>query len=166
MGDYLLMKTILTILLAVLLSNSLYANELEWVDEQIEAIKPPRKGVNISALGSPFVFLEKNKPEAEGVKKGSRTAATPTRRASSTKSTASTQASATADTTPKKSGFVLSAIINSSAMIDGNWYKVSDKIGSYTVADITKTSVTLKQGGKELLLSTVITNPNLKFKNK
>ncbi|MDD3506273.1 MAG: hypothetical protein PHX65_07005, partial [Sulfurimonas sp.] len=119
-----------------------------------------------SALGSPFVFLEKNKPEAKSAKKGSRTAAAPTRRASSTKSAASTQASATADTTPKKSGFVLSAIINSSAMIDGNWYKVSDKIGSYTVADITKTSVTLKQGGKELLLSTVITNPNLKFKNK
>lgn len=160
MGDYLLMKTILTILFTIFLSNYLFASELEWVDEQIEAIKPPRKGVNISALGSPFVFLEGNKPEKDGAKKGSRAAAT------AKKAVPSAQTGDAAKTTPKKSGFVLSTIINSSAMIDGNWYKVSDKIKSYTVTEITKTSVTLKQGSKELLLSTLSTNPNLKFKNK
>ncbi len=161
------MKTTLTILLTIFLSNSLYAaTELEWVDEQIEAIKPPRKGVNISALGSPFVFLEKNKPKQEGAKKGSKVAGTPSKKAAPSKMVSSTQTGETADSTTKKSGFVLSTIINSSAMIDGNWYKVSDKISSYTVTDITKTSVTLKQGSKELVLSTVRTNPNLKFKNK
>ncbi len=68
--------------------------------------------------------------------------------------------------TPKKNSFVLSAIINSSAMIDGSWYRISDKISSYTVTDITKTSVTLKSTDKELILSTAIKNQNLKFKNK
>ncbi len=161
------MKTTLTILLSLFLGNSLYATtELEWVDEQIEAIKPPRKGVNISALGSPFVFLEKNKPEKEGAKKGSRTTGAPAKKAATSKTASSAQTDETADGAPKKSAFVLSTIINSSAMIDGNWYKVSDKISNYTVTDITKTSVTLKQGNKELVLSTISTNPNLKFKNK
>jgi len=161
------MKTTLTILLALFLGNSMYAaTELEWVDEQIEAIKPPRKGVNISALGSPFVFLEKNKPEAQGAKKGARTGGAPAKKAAVSKAASSAQAGQTAESAPKKSGFILSTIINKSAMIDGNWYKVSDKISSYTVTDITKTSVTLKQGSKELILSTVSTNPNLKFKNK
>lgn len=159
------MKTALIILLAIFLGNSLYANELEWVDEQIEAIKPPRKGVNIHALGSPFVFLEKNKPETKDAKKGSRTAASSTKKAASSKTASLAQAEKT-DDAPKKGGFVLSTIINSSAMIDGSWYKVSDKISSYTVTDITKTSVTLKQGSKEFVLSTVSKNPNLKFKNK
>ena len=160
------MKTTLTILLTLFLSSSLYADELEWVDEQIEAIKPPRKGVNISALGTPFVFLEKNKPETKDAKKGSRSSAAPARKTASSKTVASSQTGALAETTPKKSGFVLSTIINSSAMIDGNWYRVSDKINNYTVSEITKTSVTLKEGTKVLLLSTVSTNPNLKFKNK
>jgi len=160
------MKTTLTILLTLFLGSSVYAaTELEWVDEQIEAIKPPRKGVNISALGSPFIFLEKNKPETKVVKKGTRAAA-PVKKASVSKTASSALTSEKTDGAPKKSGFVLSTIINKSAMIDGNWYKVSDKISSYTVTDITKTSVTLKQGSKELVLSTVNTNPNLKFKNK
>lgn len=159
------MKTTLTILLAIFLSNSLYANELEWVDEQIEAIKPPRKGVNISTLGTPFVFLEKNKPETKDAKKGSRAYAAPAKKAAPSK-TASLAQTGETDDAPKKSSLVLSTIINSSAMIDGNWYKVSDKISSYTVTDITKTSVTLKRGSKELVLSTVSKNPNLKFKNK
>ncbi|MDT8339631.1 MAG: hypothetical protein RQ763_10605 [Sulfurimonas sp.] len=159
------MKTALIILLAIFLGNSLYANELEWVDEQIEAIKPPRKGVNIPALGSPFVFLDKNKPETKDARKGSRTAAAPASKAASSKTASLAQAEKT-DDVPKKGSLVLSTIINSSAMIDGSWYKVSDKISSYTVTDITKTSVTLKQGSKELVLSTVSKNPNLKFKNK
>lgn len=160
------MKTTLTILLALFLGSSVYAaTELEWVDEQIEAIKPPRKGVNITALGSPFVFLEKNKPEKEGAKKGTRATAAPAKKAAA-KTASSEQTDQVAEGAPKKSGFVLSTIINKSAMIDGNWYKVSDNISSYTVTDITKTSVTLKQGNKELVLSTASTNPNLKFKNK
>jgi hypothetical protein len=155
------MKTTLMLLVAIFLSNSLYADELEWVDEQIQAIKPPRKGVNISIVGDPFIFLEKNKPEVKDTKKSTKSVDT-----SAKKTASSAEAGEKVVETSKKSGFILSTIINSSAMIDGNWYKVSDKISSYTITDITKTSVTLKSTDKELILSTAIKNQNLKFKNK
>ncbi|PNV82605.1 MAG: hypothetical protein C0627_09430 [Sulfurimonas sp.] len=155
------MKTTLILLLAIFLSNSFYADELKWVDEQIEAIKPPRRGVNIATVGDPFVFLEKNKTEVKDTKKGTKSTIV-----SAKKTTLSAEAGSAVISTPKKSSFILSAIINSSAMIDGSWYKISDKISSYTVTDITKTSVTLKSTDKELILSTAIKNQNLKFKNK
>lgn len=154
------MKTTLIILLTLSLSSSLYATELEWVDEQIEAIKPPRKGVNIASVENPFVFLQKNKPE---VKKGAKQASGSSKKAATSKTAASTK---TDEETSVKKSFTLSTIINSSAMIDGSWYKVSDKVSKYTVTDITKTTVTLKDGTKELTLSTVSKNQNLKFKNK
>ena len=153
------MKTLLIILFAVFLGNALYATELEWVDEQIEAIKPPRKGVSISKVGDPFVFLEKNKPE---VKKEAKTPSVSRRTVASVKP--SVAPSEKIET--ERKAFILSAIINSSAMIDGSWYKKDDKISSYTITDIDKTSVTLKKGDKELILSTISRNPNLKFKNK
>jgi hypothetical protein len=160
------MKTTLMLLVAIFLSNSLYADELEWVDEQIQAIKPPRKGVNISTVGDPFIFLEKNKPEVKDTKKSTKSVDTSAKKTASLKTASSAEAGEKVVETSKKSGFILSTIINSSAMIDGNWYKVSDKISSYTITDITKTSVTLKSTDKELILSTAIKNQNLKFKNK
>lgn len=155
------MKTTLITLLAVFIcSTTLYASELEWVDEQVEAIKPPRKGVNIMPLKDPFVFLEKNKPkDAKGNKMPS-----PARTV-----VASFKSSLTCkpkEDDKKSSDFVLSTIINSSAMIDGNWRKKGDQISSYTITDISKNSVTLKKGDKELILSTASKKPNLKFKNK
>ncbi len=156
------MKTLLIILFAVFLGNALNATELEWVDEQIEAIKPPRKGVSISKVGDPFVFLEKNKPE---VKKGAKTPSVSRRTVAYVKPSVASEKIET-EKSIKKDAFILSAIINSSAMIDGSWYKKDDKISSYTITDIDKTSVTLKKGDKELILSTISRNPNLKFKNK
>ncbi|MCK9473637.1 hypothetical protein [Sulfurimonas sp.] len=154
------MKTTLIILLTIFLSNSLYADELEWVDEQIEAIKPPRKGIKITTVADPFIFLEKNRPQE---KKGSKQ--TPATIKNAAPSKTDDTAKADEETSVKKS-FALSTIINSSAMIDGDWYKVSDKINGYTLTDITKTTVTLKNGTKEITLSTVNKNQNLKFKNK
>lgn len=154
------MKTILIMILGLFLSAALYADELGWVDEQIEAIKPPRKSAKISSIGSPFIFLEKNKTKKKDSKKPSfRTAG---------KMPSVTSKKVVCDTKPVESykGFVLSTIINSSAMINGAWYKKDDKIKSYTIIDISKTSVTLKQGDKTLTLSTNTKTQNLKFKNK
>lgn len=158
------MKTTLIILLAVFLSSTLFATELEWVDEQIEAIKPPRKGVNISGVGDPFIFLEKNKPKT---KEKSGTSSTPGTRVTAAKPSVLKQKACPPDGNATKSNnFDLSAIINSKAMINGSWYKKSDTINSYTVSDISKNSVTLKKGDKELILSTVSKKQTLKFKNK
>lgn len=154
------MKTTLIGLFAVILSTSLFATELEWVDEQIEAIKPPRKGYAISGVDDPFIFLEKNKPKSK--EKGASSSA-PRAKVAAAKTLSSTQK----DEGAKKSGsFELSTIINSSALINGSWYKISDVINSYTISDISNNSVTLKKGDKVLVLSTVTKKQTLKFKNK
>ncbi len=50
-------------LLILLIATQLFSNELTWVDEQVEAIKPARIGVSqkeISKIKDPFIFLHKN----------------------------------------------------------------------------------------------------------
>ncbi|MDD5373881.1 MAG: hypothetical protein PHO62_10715 [Sulfurimonas sp.] len=159
------MKTTLIALIALFLSTTLFAfSELEWVDQQIEAIKPPRKGVEILNIEDPFVFLQKSRAE---VKKDGTVASAPQIAAPSLKPVCTDSKISKDDKSDaKKDNLSLSTIINSSALIDGNWYKVSDKISSYTVVDISKTTVTLKKGDKELILSTYSKTPTLKFKNK
>ena len=151
------MKTILIIVVTVFLSNALYATELSWVDEQIEAIKPPRKSVSLRGIRDPFIFLKKNK----GTKKTSRAKRAPSR---SSKIASKVRGKAAAKM--KVNRFELSTIMNSSAMINGSWYKKNAKVKGYTVIEVTKTSVTLKKGDKKLILSTNSKNQNLKFKNK
>ncbi|OHE18595.1 MAG: hypothetical protein A2540_08245 [Sulfurimonas sp. RIFOXYD2_FULL_37_8] len=151
------MKTLILIL--IFLSSLLLATELEWVDEQIEAIKPSRKGIEISNIMDPFIFLEKNRPE---VKKDTAAASTlkPLVKSSSDKIK-------TDDNGTKKIDFNLAAIVNTSAMIDGNWRRINDKLdGNYTIVDISKNTVTLKKGDKERILSTYSKTPTIKFKNK
>lgn len=146
------MKTIFIIL--IFLSTLLLATELEWVDEQIEAIKPPRKGIEISNIMDPFIFLEKNRPE---VKKDTAAASI---QQPLVKSSADNNGT-------KKIDFNLTAIINTSAMIDGNWHRINDKLdGNYTIIEISKSTVTLKKGDKERILSTNSKTPTIKFKNK
>ncbi|MFA5233350.1 MAG: hypothetical protein WC390_03040 [Sulfurimonas sp.] len=154
------MKTTLIGLFAVILSTTLCATELEWVDEQIEAIKPPRKGYTISGVNDPFIFLEKNRPKS---KEKSATSLAPRANVVATKTLSTTQK----DEDAKKSGsFELSTIINSSALINRSWYKKSDVVNSYTISDISKNNVTLKKGDKILVLSTITKKQTLKFKNK
>ncbi|QOY52819.1 hypothetical protein [Candidatus Sulfurimonas baltica] len=155
------MKTILIASASIILTGILAANELAWVDEQIEAIKPPRKGINISYAKDPFIFLEKNGYKAKGKRKVFLTS-------SSAKSTPSLKGSTPyiSDIQPPRTELILDLVINSSAMINGRWHKVNDKVGNYTLTDVGKDSVTLKIGDKELILSTHTKNKNLKFKNK
>ncbi len=164
MGDYLLMKTVTLFLITLFITSSMCATELAWVDEQVEAIKPPRKAPRISNIANPFIFLEKNKKIKKDSKKSSRPSSI--RRAQTASS--SHLKKVVCDTKPKSSykGLNLDAIINSSALINGKWYKKSDKIGSYTIIDIDKTSIILKQGTKQMTLSTDSKIQNLKFKNK
>ena len=154
------MKTILIIVVTVFLSNALYATELSWVDDQIEAIKPPRKSVKLRGIRDPFIFLKKNK----SAKKAS--SASKARRAPSRSSKTTSKVSGATAAKVKINAFELSTIINSSAMINGSWYKKNTKVRGYTVVEVTKTSVTLKRGDKKLILSTNSKNQNLKFKNK
>ncbi|MDQ1264694.1 MAG: hypothetical protein QG559_1695 [Campylobacterota bacterium] len=151
------MKTKVKIFLTTLfLGTLLTAGELEWVDEQIEAIKPPRKSAKMASISDPFIFLEKNKTPKKDDKKSP----------FSSSSQKIVKSAADANATAKKEEYNLIAIMNKSAMINDTWYKVSDKVNKYTVVAIDKTSVTLKDKKKELVLSTENKSKNLKFKNK
>lgn len=52
----------------------------------------------------------------------------------------------------KEEHYKLIAIMNNSANINGKWYKVGQKIGSFEVADIMDDSVFLKSSQKEKIL--------------
>lgn len=150
------MKKFFRMSILLLLSLQLNSNELKWVDEQVEAIKPPREGISESevlSLKDPFIFLKKT-----DVKNN----ATP----SPTSAVALKEVAkvATEQVAPIKKKLKIDAIINKSVLIDGKWYKVSDKMGVYTIITINASSVTLSKNGKKEILST--NNENLKFKNK
>ena len=139
-----------------LLSLSLVANELEWVDEQIEAIKPPRAGIAKSKIDlseNPFIFLSK-KTKKKRVSK---------RRYVKSKKNIISKAVKTVD--HKAPAFSLDAIINKSALIDGNWYKVDTNIGKYLITNINKTTVTLSYKKRDYQLSTRSKIRRLKFRN-
>ena len=152
------MKTFL-IAMIVLLTTNLSSNELAWVDEQVEAIKPPRTGMKnreLSRLKDPFIFLKKNKT---GVSKSKSTAkaSTPNRIATS---------SGMKRVVKKKKTLSVTMLLNSSAMINEKWYRVGDTVNGYKVTKIDATSVLLTKKSKKLLLSTNSKSKNLNFNNK
>ncbi len=133
-----------------------HLSELAWVDEQIEAIKPPRKGVSyraIARLKDPFVFLEKNKTKKKE-KKQSRS--TPPQVVP--KSTTADSTKAKKPKKKSKKGLKLQAVLNNSALINGRWYRLGDKVGSYRIVKITLTEVTLKKEGRKPIVLTTYTN--------
>lgn len=145
MGDKILKKTTLLLIL----SCSLFANkaevDLSWVDKEIEAIKPPRKGISdkiISRLEDPFIFL-KNK-EDEKNKAGQKNVS------AANLSSSGGMPRASVHQRPLK----LMAILNDTALINGKWYKLGDKVRNYKIVKITMTEVILKSPVKKLVLTT------------
>ncbi len=121
-------------------------NELAWVNEQIEAIKPPRNGLKdseLTILRNPFIIVEEKKIE-------------PT--LSFEPNVSNKQDTINSNTTPqnhnKTKTLKLSMIINDSAFINSKWYKIHEKIYSYTISEITYDSVVLSRKGKKRVLST------------
>ena len=147
------MKPIL-LSLSIILSTVLLSDELSWVDEQVQAIKPPRSGLHskeVSLIKDPFIFLAKNRDGDEEIDKKSKTSLK------------------TTDTTiPIKKQTIkkvlsLGAIMNNSVMISEEWYKVGDKINGYTVSKLTFNSVLLTKDKQQLLLSTKSRSKTIKF---
>jgi len=156
------MKTFI-ITTIVLLGININANELTWVDEQVEAIKPPRIGMKsreLSILKDPFIFLKKNRIDKEKNKSENtrtRVSSTPNKLANF---------SDTKKTIKKKRSLSVTMLMNSSAMINGKWYRVGDTINGYKVSKMDKDSVLLTKKSKKLLLSTNSKSKNLNFNNK
>ena len=143
----------LIIVTLLLLSTHLLANELAWVDEQVDAIKPPRKGIStnyIAKLKDPFIFLHAKKAKKR-VKSSYRRYA---------KSTSKKQIQR------HSSRLSLEAILNKSALINGKWYKEGEKVDGYKLEKVNYKSVLLTRNKKQVLLSTMSRSNNLKFNNK
>ena len=143
------MKTLL-IPCIFLLGSALFSNELSWVDEQVQAIKPERTGMNSKSLNlikDPFIFIKTKVVDKKKI-------------LSSSPGVKSLQPKA------QKKILTLSAIVNGSAMINQQWYKKGDKIDGYTIKEIDLKTVLLSKNKKQLLLSTRSVSKNLKFNNK
>ncbi|MDB2562170.1 hypothetical protein N9X61_01050 [Sulfurimonas sp.] len=151
----------LLILSLLYIHNIASANELQWVDEQIAAIKPPRSGITkskINTIKSPFVFL--NKQKKDPISRSKKIA-----KNSNTKETSPLKSTTKNTISKRTTSFSLGAIINKSALINGTWYKLNAKVGKYTLSSISSSNVILSYKKKELLLSTRSKNRKLKFKN-
>jgi hypothetical protein len=148
------MKTLL-MPIVLLLSFAVYANELSWVNEQVEAIKPSRLGMSSNSLATiedPFIFLKKNTSEDK--------------KSSTSKTVVSNSTIKTVQQHRQKQVLTLGLILNSSAMINQKWYQKGDKISGYKIEEIHPGSVLLSKNKKHLLLSTKSVSTNIKFKNK
>ncbi len=135
----------LTIILLLLLSTQLFSNELVWIDKQIEAIKPPRKGINnkkILKLKDPFIYLRKKIHHRSRKYSGSKRVRAYTSKIS------------------------LVAILNKSALINGKWYREGEKVYGYKLEKVNPKTVLLTKGKKQLFLSIASKSKNLKFNNK
>lgn len=144
------MKT-LYIVIALFIST-LNANELAWVDEQVEAIKPPRQSISnkeISKIKDPFIFLIKNEEDIKDKK--------------TVKKAAVRHRYIKKRHTRK---FSLEAILNKTALINGRWYKNGSSIYGYKLEIVDLNTVVLKRNNKKILLSTKSKSKNLKFKNR
>ncbi|MFA6196383.1 MAG: hypothetical protein WC656_07040 [Sulfurimonas sp.] len=147
------MKNFFKLIILLLLTLNVNSEELKWIDEQIEAIKPPREGISeskISSLSDPFIFLKEKKSE--------------TNSSVSITSEVTTFSKSVVQQSEKK--YILDAIINKSALIDGKWYKIDDKIDDFKISNINATSVTLSKKGKQIVIATSSKKLNLQIKNK
>jgi hypothetical protein len=158
MGDYILMKTFILIFITTII----YANnDLSWVNEQIDAIKPPRHGLTRSYLlktKDPFIVLEKVKKPEEKKK----AVYTKTKKAKQTvhkSSVAKTQKK----TKQKNINFVLTMVLNKSFMINNKWYREGEKIYGYKLKKLSRNSVLLENKNKKIVLTTRTKNTKLKF---
>lgn len=123
--------------------------DLKWVDNEIEAIKPPRKGIapyKIAGLKNPFAHqLALNQPPLEKTEEMPQIQAAP----------------------EIFHPLTLQAVFNEdTALIDGKWYKKDEKIYGYVIQEIGFDAVWLSKKKKKLKLSLFKQNDNIKINAK
>lgn len=145
-----MLKYFIAFFIPLFLSASENHEDLQWVDQEIAAIKPPRKGMEsnlISKIEDPFMvqLLLNRPPEDEKIK-------TPLQTYPVMSETI-------------KEDFTLQAIFNSNkALIDGTWVHPGDKVYGYAVKSIGKDYVILMRNGKRVTLTLNPANENIKIK--
>ena len=154
MGDNLLMKSIYIFYIFILFPLSLISDELSWVDQQIDAIKPKRVGIDytkINHIKDPFIVLKKQNKHIRQIQY------TSNKPYFKHRSTVITKAQ------PQCKNMNLELIINNKAMINHKWYKISQKVCGYKILNIANGTVYLAKGKKQTLLTTKEKNNNIHF---
>jgi len=117
-------------ILVALSTTSLFSGSLssDEIVRMVNEIKKERTGVSLATLeatGKPFILkVPKKKEKVNGVV-----------------------------STKVEADYVLKAILNKAAFIDGKWYKQGDKLGSYKVGHVSSDSVVLKSSNDNKKLS-------------
>ena len=142
-------KLLPLLVLPLLLLAQDQQSDMQWVDSEIAAIKPPRKGIPPSALTGmvdPFTAqLRLNQPQGtlQAGNGGAFRRFYP------------------------RGKFALQAVINSrSVLINGKWYKRHDMVNGYRIEEITRNGVRLQKKKKTLTLSLITKNDKIKIKAK
>ncbi len=159
------MKNMISILSALLISSSFAfastvvngatqskhiskSKELSWVDEQIKAILPARKGVSnsyIDGIHPSFIFVVVKSVTVNGQPK--------------TNSSRFFKRS-------WKPSLKVTLIINSKAFINKRWYGINDKVQGYKIKSIGDSKVVLVKNGKTKTLSMKKDNKNIQINTK
>jgi hypothetical protein len=135
------MKQIILIAAAVITTTYSASLSTQDIDKKVSEIQATRNGMNVArfeTMSDPFVYFDRN-------------------------------ASTGAIITPKMENVItIGAIMNGKAYIDGNWKKVGDKVGSYTIKSIGTNVVTLKNGGeiKKLFIGNKQENSLIKLQGR
>ena len=148
------MKHLLIISIIVAALNA--GQQLAWVDQKIQEIKPERTGMNSSItkrLRDPFIYLKVEK-KLEDAKVSSKT--------NSLSKTPEEIAKIKSSEEPLK----LIMVMNSSALINGEWYKKGSDIRAYKLIEVTSSYVTLKNAKKEKRIFLNEKNPDIKLNIK
>ena len=143
MGDYILMKKLLTLSIAlamplVVLANNPSSHDL--INQQIEEIKPPRIGVNpvdVTKTKNPFIMFKVNK-------KGKKVTYAVKKKV-------------------KLKPLKMESSINKSVKINGKWYKEGDRLRQYTIIKVSPGEVLLKSKKKSLKLYQSANNDKINF---
>ena len=149
------MKTKLIMIICIF--TSLHADEtsMAWVDQKIEEIKPQRHGISNSAIKSlknPFIIIKGNNDGTKVAKtKG------PTDKNIIKKPVKKDMS---------KEPFTLQMVLNSTAYINGKWYKENAIVRGYTLTKIQSDHVVLQYKKRSIKLFIAQKNKNLKISTK
>ena len=138
--------------------SSFSISDMSWVDQKIEEIKPQRDGMSNSRLASiksPFIIVKKE------VKEGDKKVTT-----SKTSDSKKDDKNSPLKKDMSKEPLTLQMVLNSSALINGNWLKESEKTRGYTLTQIQSGYVVLERKKKKIKLFISEKSNNLNISTK
>ena len=149
------MKTKLLMMICIFTSVHATEASMAWVDQKIEEIKPQRQGISTAAIKSlknPFIII-KEKDDGKKVVK----AKGPIDKNIIKKPVKKDMS---------KEPFTLQMVLNTTAYINGKWYKENATVRGYTLTKIQSDHVVLQYKKKSIKLFIAQKNKNLNISTK